>query len=91
MTSGIRLAILSAIKPMKRTKILSVLLCVLGITPFAAALVLGLFRNSRLSYSDFLILYSYLFWPTYILGAVLLFAGILLKFMQKRPQKTGDS
>ena len=67
------------------------MLFILGAVPFAAALVLGLFRDSRLSYSDFLILYSYLFWPTYILGAVLLFAGILLKFMQKRPQKTGDS
>ena len=80
-------------KPTKRAKIVSVVLYVLGTVPFAAALILGLpiFRVSSLTYGEFLILYSYLFWPTYILGAVLLFAGILLKFMQKRPPKTGDS
>ena len=67
-------------KPMKRKKILSAILCILGTVPFAAALVLGLFRSSMLSYSDFLILYSYLFWPTYILGAILIAAGLILRF-----------
>ena len=78
-------------KPTKRRKLLSAILCILGTAPFAAALVLGLFRDSMLSYSDFLILYSYLFWPTYILGAILLAAGILLNFTQKQTAKTGDT
>lgn len=66
--------------PTKRRKILSAILCLLGTVPFLAALILGLFRSSMLSYSDFLILYSYLFWPTYIFGAILLIAGLLLRF-----------
>ncbi|MBQ7300393.1 MAG: hypothetical protein IJW77_11200 [Clostridia bacterium] len=78
---------------MKRSKILSAILIILGIVPFAVTLICGLpiFRASNLTYGDFLILYSYLFWPTYILGAVLLAAGIIWRIAQKRPHKTGDS
>ncbi|MBE6658684.1 MAG: hypothetical protein E7604_09595 [Ruminococcaceae bacterium] len=78
---------------MKRKKILSAILIILGIVPFAVALICGLpiFRASNLTYGDFLILYSYLFWPTYILGAVLLAAGIIWRIALKRTHKTGDS
>ena len=72
-------------KPTKRRKIVSAIVCLLGTVPFLTALVLGLFRSSMLSYSDFLILYSYLFWPTYIFGAILLIAGLLLRFGHIKP------
>ena len=72
---------------MKRSKILSAILIILGIVPFAVALICGLpiFRASNLTYGDFLILYSYLFWPTYILGALLLAAGLFLRFWHRKP------
>ena len=77
---------------MKRSKILSAILIILGIVPFAVALICGLpiFRASNLTYGDFLILYSYLFWPTYILGVLLLAAGIIWRIAQKRTPKTDD-
>ncbi len=78
---------------MKRNKILSAILIILGIVPFAAALILGLppFRASNLTYTDFLILYSYLFWPTYILGLILVAAGLIWRIAQKRTHKAIDS
>ena len=78
---------------MKKKNIISFLLIVLGIVPFALALILGLpiFRVSYLSYGDFLILYSYLFWPTYILGALLLAAGTVLTILRKKKEKSSCS
>ena len=62
--------------------IIAYILIGLGTVPFLAALILGLpiFRVSYLTYGDFLILWSYLFWPTYILGVLLLAAGLILRF-----------
>ena len=70
---------------MKR-KIISYVLMGLGTVPFLAALILGLpiFRASYLTFWDFLILWSYLFWPTYLLGALLILAGIVLCQFKKR-------
>ena len=78
---------------MKRSKILSAILIILGIVPFAVALICGLpiFRASNLTYGDFLILYSYLFWPTYILGALLLAAGTVLTILRKKKEKSSCS
>ena len=80
-------------KPTKRKHILSIVLCVLGTVPFLAALVLGLpwFRVSYITYIEFLILYSYLFWPTYILGALLLGAGAVLTILRKKKEKSSCS
>lgn len=77
---------------MKRKKMISAILIILGFVPFAVALICGLpiFRASNLTYGDFLILYSYLFWPTYILGVLLLAAGIIWRIAQKRTPKTDD-
>ena len=74
---------------MKRRKILSVILTVLGIVPFVVALICGLpiFRASSLTYGDFLIFYSYLFWPTYILGVLLIAAGLLVRFWHVKPNR----
>ena len=66
---------------MKRN-VIAYILIGLGTVPFLVALILGLpmFRVSYLTYGEFLILWSYLFWPTYILGILLIAAGLLLRF-----------
>ena len=71
---------------MKRRIIAYFLIC-LGTVPFLAALILGLpiFRVSYLTYGEFLILWSYLFWPTYILGGLLFAAGLFLRFWHIKP------
>lgn len=76
---------------MKMT-VLSRILSVLGLVPFAAATVLGLpiFRADSLTYGEFLLLWSYLFWPTYILGVLLLAAGILLRIRSKKQKRTDE-
>ena len=63
---------------MKFRKWLPVLLIILGTVPFLAALILGLpvFRVTYLTYGEFLILWSYLFWPTYIFGVLLMLTGV---------------
>ena len=71
---------------MKRS-IIAYVLIGLGTVPFLAALILGLpiFRVSYLTYGEFLILWSYLFWPTYILGGLLFTAGLFLLFWHIKP------
>ena len=71
---------------MKR-RIIAYVLIGLGTVPFLAALILGLpmFRVSYLTYGEFLILWSYLFWPTYILGGLLFAAGLFLRFGHIKP------
>ena len=73
--------------PTKRRKILSAILCLLGTVPFLAALILGLFRSSMLSYSDFLILYSYLFWWSYLLGFALIVPAAVMLILLHRKEK----
>ena len=71
---------------MKR-RIIAYVLIGLGTVPFLAALILGLpiFRVSYLTYGEFLILWSYLFWPMYILGGLLFAAGLFLRFWHIKP------
>ena len=78
---------------MKFRKWLPVLLIILGTVPFLAALILGLpiFRVSYLTYGEFLILWSYLFWPTYIFGALLMLGGTVLTILRKKKEKLSCS
>ena len=78
---------------MKFRKLLPVLLIILGTVPFLAALILGLpvFRVSYLTYGEFLILWSYLFWPTYIFGALLMLVGTVLTILRKKKEKLSCS
>ncbi len=78
---------------MKFRKWLPVMLIILGTVPFLAALILGLpiFRVSYLTYGDFLILWSYLFWPTYIFGALLMLGGTVLTILRKKKEKLSCS
>ena len=77
---------------MKRN-IISYVLIGLGTVPFLAALILGLpvFRVSYLTYGEFLILWSYLFWPTYIFGALLMLGGTVLIILRKKKEKLSCS
>ena len=78
---------------MKFRKWLPVLLIILGTVPFLAALNLGLpvFRVSYLTYGEFLILWSYLFWPTYIFGVLLMLGGTVLTILRKKKEKLSCS
>ena len=78
---------------MKFRKWLPVLLIILGTVPFLAALILGLpvFRVGYLTYGEFLILWSYLFWPTYIFGALLMLGGTVLTILRKKKEKLSCS
>ena len=59
-------------------KIIWKLLLVIGIIPFIVPFVLGLYRMSIESwnYGDWLILYSFVYWPTYLIGLVLIAISI---------------
>ena len=59
-------------------KIIWKLLLVIGIIPFIVPFVLGLYRMSIESwnYGDWLILYSFVYWPTYLVGLVLVAVSI---------------
>jgi len=61
-----------------RKKIIWKLLLVMGIIPFIVPFVLGLYRMSIESwnYGDWLILYSLVYWPTYLIGLVLIAISI---------------
>ena len=78
---------------MKFRKWLPVMLIILGTVPFLAALILGLpiFRVSYLTYGEFLILWSYLFWPTYIFGVLLMLGGTVLTILRKKKEKLSCS
>ena len=54
------------------------LLLVIGVIPFIIPFVLGLYKMSIESwnYVDWLILYSFVYWPTYLIGLVLIAISI---------------
>ena len=57
----------------------------IGFLPFILPVALGLYRMSIESWtmSDWLILYSFIFWPTYIIGAAFIIASVVLAFKNK--------
>ena len=52
----------------------------LGICPFAVPVVLGLYRMTIETWTlmDWLVLYSFIYWPTYIIGLVLIAVALAL-------------
>lgn len=50
----------------------------LGICPFAVPVVLGPYRMTIETWTlmDWLVLYSFVYWPTYIIGLVLMAAAV---------------
>lgn len=69
---------------MKQGFIWKVLL-VLGIFPFVLPLVLGAYRMSIESWTmiDWLVMYSFIYWPTYVVGIVLITVSLKKLLKQK--------
>ena len=70
-------------------KLLWKLLFLAGIVPFVVPVILGIYRMSieHWEYLDWLILYSYIYWPTYVAGIILIgisLAGIIHQKMQEK-------
>lgn len=61
-----------------KKKLIWKLLLIVGVIPFVIPFVLGIYRMSIESwnYGDWLILYSFVYWPTYLIGLVLIAISI---------------
>ena len=70
---------------MKKNLIWNILL-IIGIVPFLLPFVLGLYRMSIESWTmfDWLVLYSFIYWPTYLIGAVAIAVSVVGKIAQRR-------
>ena len=69
-----------------KKRIVSIILLVLGALPFVLPPLLGLYRMQieRWTMWDWLVLYSFIYWPTYLLGLLLLAGGIFLLCRRKK-------
>lgn len=69
-----------------KKRIAGIILLILGTVPFLLPLVLGLYRMQieRWTMWDWLVLYSFIYWPTYLLGLLLLAGGIFLLCRRKK-------
>lgn len=70
-------------------KLLWKLLFLAGLVPFILPIVIGLYTMTIESwdYLDWLILYSYVYWPTYVAGIILIgipLAGIIHQKTQEK-------
>ena len=61
------------------------ILLIIGISPFIFPVVLGIYRMSIESWTmiDWLVLYSFIYWPTYVVGIVLIAISIKKLLQQK--------
>ena len=61
-------------------------LLLIGIFPFVLPFVLGVYRISIESWTmiDWLVLYSLIYWPTYIVGIVLVVISLIKIVRQKK-------
>ena len=69
--------------------VFQILLLLAGIVPFVVPILLGIYRMNieHWEYLDWLILYSYVYWPTYVAGIILIgisLAGIIHQKMQEK-------
>ena len=69
-------------------KLLWKILLLVGICPFAIPVALGVYRMSIESWtmSDWLVMYSFLFWPTYVIGFVLIVVSVCRLITGKKEQ-----
>lgn len=65
-------------------------LLLIGIFPFVLPFVLGIYRMSIESWTmiDWLVLYSFIYWPTYVVGIVLITCS-LVKLLKKNENSSG--
>jgi len=64
---------------MKKKDSISKYLILTGTLPFIIAILSGIYKTTIESWNfiNWLILYSYVFWPTYIIGILLIIIGII--------------
>lgn len=78
---------------MKKNKIVWIVLLIIGIIPFAIPLIAGIYDSINgfsglcfiacdnyygfQAFLDSIYLYSFIFWPTYIIGAILIVLSII--------------
>jgi hypothetical protein len=68
-----------------KKRIIGIILVVSGTIPLILPPLLGLYRMQIEHWRlwDFLVLYSFIYWPTYLAGLLLLIAGIFLLFHRR--------
>ena len=61
------------------------ILIIVGVIPLVLPFILGVYHTMIESWKlgDWLILYSYIYWPTYVLGILLIVVGIVLRKKKK--------
>ena len=72
-------------KAMKKQLIWNILLIV-GIVPFLLPFIIGFYRMSIESWTmfDWLVLYSFIYWPTYVVGAVAIAVSVIGRLVRKK-------
>ena len=72
---------------MKKALIWNIIL-IIGIVPFILPFAFGIYKISIESWTmfDWLIMYSYIFWPSYIAGALVIAVSIIGRLV-KKPKK----
>ena len=72
---------------MKQSLIWNILL-IIGIIPFILPFAFGIYKISIESWTmfDWLVMYSYIFWPSYIAGALVIAVSIIGRLV-KKPKK----
>ena len=70
---------------MKKSILWNILL-IIGIVPFLLPFILGFYRMSIESWTmfDWLVLYSFIYWPTYIAGAVAIAVAVIGRLVRKK-------
>ncbi|MBO5339855.1 MAG: hypothetical protein J6A62_02510 [Oscillospiraceae bacterium] len=65
-----------------KKKVLWKALLFVGVCPFAAPVVMGAYRMSieQWTWPDWLALYSFLYWPTYVVGLILIMVSLYKLF-----------
>ncbi len=60
-------------------------LLIIGICPLILPFVLGIYRMSIESWTmiDWLVMYSFIYWPTYVIGVVLIVVSVKKLLKQK--------
>lgn len=62
---------------------------IVGVIPLILPFILGAYHVWLESWTigDWIILYSYLYWPTYVLGLALIAAGVIFKKKGEKHEK----
>lgn len=59
---------------------------IIGILPFVLPFIFGIYKISIESWTmfDWLVMYSYIFWPTYIIGAIAIAVSVIGNIVRKK-------